>query len=237
MSNTWFEFKQFKVNQQNAAFKVGTDACLLGSWIDAAHAKRILDIGTGSGVIALMLAQKSVATIDAIDIDMASSRQAKENFEASPWTERVFAHHKSLVEFAGETTYKFDLIVSNPPYFVGSTKNLSERKKNARHEGELDLPALLSLSWRLASDSGKLALILPFDRYDELIAESLRHSWHVGQQLLIRPRRHKTFNRFIVVLSKSPIQNIKYSEITIYKEGQAYTEDVIKLFSPFYLHL
>ncbi len=237
MSNTWFEFKQFKVNQQNAAFKVGTDACLLGSWIDAAHAERILDIGTGSGVIALMLAQKSVATIDAIDIDMVSSRQAKENFEASPWAKRLTAHHKSLALYAGETKRKFDLIVSNPPYFVGSTKNLSERKKNARHEGELDLPDLLTLSWRLASDSGKLALILPFDRYNELIAESLRHSWHVERQLLIRPRHHKTFNRFIVVLSKPPIQNIKYSEITIYKEGHDYTEDVIKLFSPFYLHL
>ena len=122
MSNQTFVFKQFKIVQDKCAMKVGTDAVLLGSWVNASNAKTILDIGTGTGIISLMLAQKSGARIDAIDIDTNAFIQASENVNDCAWKDRIDVHHISLQQFTKESDHKYDLIVSNPPYFVDSSK-------------------------------------------------------------------------------------------------------------------
>src|SRR5437867_4143324 len=117
MSETTFRFSQFTIHQDKCAMKVGTDAVLLGAWVNPSCAKRILDIGTGSGLIALMLAQKSLAEIHAIDIEENAYSQARENFMISPWFNRLNVFHQSFQEFAASTNNKYDLVVSNPPYF------------------------------------------------------------------------------------------------------------------------
>ena len=123
--------------------KVGTDAVLIGSWVNASNSKTILDIGTGTGIIALMLAQKSGARIDAIDIDNNAFEQAQENVNNCNWKERITVHHVSLQQFVADSTQKYDLIVSNPPYFVDSSKAIEESRTNARHTDQLAYTDLL----------------------------------------------------------------------------------------------
>ncbi|MFN7692002.1 MAG: tRNA1(Val) (adenine(37)-N6)-methyltransferase, partial [Bacteroidota bacterium] len=123
MSADRFEFKQFTINQSRCAMKVGTDAVLLGAWIQIERAESILDIGTGTGVIALMMAQKSTAMITAIDIDASACEQSKENIGNSPWPDRIKVLNESLQQFTINNQHKFDLIVSNPPYFVDAYKS------------------------------------------------------------------------------------------------------------------
>ena len=131
MSNQEFAFKQFNILQSKCAMKVGTDAVLLGSWVNCPNAKTILDIGTGTGIIALMLAQKIGGKIDAIDIDENAFTQAKENITNSKWHERIQIFHTSLQLFSEQSNRKYDLIVSNPPYFVDSSKALEESRTHS----------------------------------------------------------------------------------------------------------
>ena len=141
--------------------KVGTDAVLLGAWANPSHAKHILDIGTGTGIIALMLAQRSGARIDAIDIDHNAFIQAKENISACDWHERIYAHHIALQDYIRQSEYKYDLIVSNPPYFVDSSKALEVSRTNARHTDHLPYDELLKGVLSLLLNTGKFYVILP----------------------------------------------------------------------------
>ncbi|MGB3948558.1 MAG: methyltransferase, partial [Bacteroidia bacterium] len=161
MSNQAFVFKQFKIHQDKCAMKVGTDAVLLGAWVNTANAKYILDIGTGTGIISLMLAQKSEAIIDAIDIDSNAFEQVKENINASKWLDRIHPHHISLQQYAQRAEKKYDLIVSNPPYFVDSSKALEEARTNARHTDQLPFSDLLNGVLRLLHIEGVFYVILP----------------------------------------------------------------------------
>jgi len=155
-----FKFKQFSVQQDNCAMKVNTDGVLLGAWQVEAGYKAILDIGTGTGVISLMMAQKNPdAFIDAIDIDEGSYLQAKENFMNSQWPCRLTAHHVSLQSFNPEK--KYDLIISNPPYFVDDLKTANHQMNLAKHSIALSYADLLSGTRRLLSDKGKALFVIP----------------------------------------------------------------------------
>src|SRR6478736_3632457 len=142
MPNDVFEFKQFKIKQDRCAMKVGTDAVLLGAWVVPNGSKKILDIGTGTGVIALMLAQKSSAGILAIDIDRESTEQAGINVAESIFHSQIKVVHTSFQELVKNSSEKFDLIVTNPPYFIDSFKNPSERSTTARHTDSLSFEDL-----------------------------------------------------------------------------------------------
>ena len=171
MSNNWFEFKQFIVYQDRAAMKVGTDGVLIGAWAQADAPQRVLDIGCGTGLIALMVAQRwPEARIDAIDSDQNAYNQSRANFENSCWSQRLTAHLVKLQEFESEQSY--DLIISNPPYFVNSLKNSDSSKSAARHTDSLSHAELLEHAARLLSDIGRFALILPADLKTELLRES-----------------------------------------------------------------
>jgi tRNA1Val (adenine37-N6)-methyltransferase len=160
MSSVPFQFKQFAVAQNKCAMKVNTDGVLLGAWIDVSNAKQILDIGTGTGVIALMMAQKNLdAKVDAIDIDADAFLQAKENFGQSIWSNRLTAFHSSLQNFQASRVY--DVIISNPPYFVDDTKTDNRKRNVARHSIELSYADLLLGVSRLLSDGGKFFVVLP----------------------------------------------------------------------------
>ena len=165
-----FRFKQFAVEQGDVAMKVGTDGVLLGAWCTTDGAERILDIGTGTGVIALMMAQRSAATtIVGIDIDSGAAARAAQNFALSPWASRLEAQCCAAQEFNGE---KFDLIVSNPPYFTDSLLCPDARRTTARHTTELTFKELDRVVCRLLAPQGRFALILPTEQMEAYLAGS-----------------------------------------------------------------
>ena len=137
MANSWFQFKQFTIKQDRSGFKVGTDGVLLGAWADISGSDTVLDIGTGTGLLALMLAQRSDAKITAIEIDLASFEQAGENILDSPWSKRITLIHSPLQKFTTED--KFDLIVSNPPFFQDSLRPTSGSLGISKHDILLSL--------------------------------------------------------------------------------------------------
>lgn len=156
-----FQFKQFTVRQDRCAFKVGTDSVLLGSWADPTQAKNILDIGTGSGVLALMMAQKSDATITAIDIDADAFAEASENALNSPWKERIKVIHSPLQDFAEESTHQFDLIISNPPYFNNQAHATGTSLSHARNTEKLQFHDLIRSAKKLLTNDGLFYVVLP----------------------------------------------------------------------------
>ena len=162
MRNQFFKFKQFSVNQDNCAMKVGTDGVLLGAWCDVESAKMVLDIGTGTGLIALMIAQRTdCALIDAVEIDKSAYVQASGNFKDSRWCGRIGVFNLDFKQYVDECNTKYDLIVSNPPYFENSLKSSNLERTMARHTDSLSFDELLHGASMLLSESGIISLIVP----------------------------------------------------------------------------
>lgn len=235
MSNQTFAFKQFKINQDKCAMKVGTDAVLLGSWVNSSNAKTILDIGTGTGIIALMLAQKSGARIDAIDIDMSAYVQATENVNNCDWKDRIEVHHISLQQFAKESDHKYDLIVSNPPYFIDSSKALEESRTNARHTDQLPFNELLDGVLKLLNPAGKFYVILPTKESEQFREEAEKHKLFLTKLTRVITRTDKPEKRLMMRFEF--IQRaFSESSITIEKdERHSYTDEYKDLTKDYYL--
>ncbi len=169
-----FRFKQFSIEQDDVAMKVGTDGVLLGAWANSDNAKRILDIGTGTGVIALQMAQRNAeARVWAVEIDATAAKRARANFDMSPWAERLEVEQTAVQEFASAD--KFDLIISNPPYFVNSLLPPDELRSTARHTHGLTFEELDSAVCRLLAEEGRFALILPPTEFEQYLAQSHLH--------------------------------------------------------------
>ena len=169
-----FRFKQFAVEQEDVAMKVGTDGVLLGAWADCDGANRILDIGTGTGVIALQMAQRNTeAQIYAVEIDETATKRARANFDASPWAERLGVEQTAVQEYS--PLEKFDLIVSNPPYFVDSLLPPDAKRSTARHTHDLTFEELDKAVTRLLADNGKFALILPIAEFEKYLTLTQLH--------------------------------------------------------------
>ena len=161
MANQTFVFKQFNIQQDKCAMKVGTDAVLLGAWVKTNVIKSILDIGTGTGIIAIMLAQKSDAQIDAIDIELSAYEQAKENARFCKWNDRINVYHSSLQDYALNANHTYDLIVTNPPYFIHSSKSNEEERTHARHNDLLPFEELINCVVKMLDKKGRFCVILP----------------------------------------------------------------------------
>lgn len=228
-----FRFKQFNVNHGKTAMKVNTDGVLLGAWAEVSGAKTILDIGTGTGVIALMMAQRNTeALIHAIDIDKEACHQAEENFELSKWNGRLMVFHSSLQQFSSEK--KYDAIVSNPPYFVDDYKTGNHQKNIAKHSVALSYEELLSGINRLLAESGKAFLVIPAFHYSTI------QSIAGGEQLFI-----SNATEVIAVEDKKPYLTLlqlereqkKLSEgrVLIQSREGVFTQDYITLTKEFYL--
>lgn len=235
MSNQTFAFKQFKIVQDKCAMKVGTDAVLLGSWVNASNAKTILDIGTGTGIIALMLAQKSPARIDAIDIDLNAFIQATENVNDCSWKDRIEVHHISLQQFAKESDHKYDLIVSNPPYFIDSSKASEESRTNARHTDQLPFKDLLDGVLKLLNPNGKFYVILPTKESELFREDAEKNKLFLTKVTRVITRTDKPEKR---LLMRFEFIQRAFSEdsITIEKdERHSYTDEYKELTKDYYL--
>lgn len=209
--NLGFQFKQFFVAHDRCAMKVGTDGVLLGAWAEPAvsiqpSAFRILDVGTGSGLVALMLAQRfPEAHIDAIDIDEAAVEQAAENFAASPWSDRLHAFHARLQDWQSHSVPS--LIVSNPPYFQNSLKNPDKGRELARHTDTLSYEELLYHSARLLSEHGRLAIILPAEAEQEIRTLAAQHSLFTTRVTRVYSKETKPARRVLLQFEKSEYRN------------------------------
>ena len=227
-----FRFKQFAVEQEDVAMKVGTDGVLLGAWADCEGAKRILDIGTGTGVIALMLAQRnSQAAIHAVEIDETATNRARANFDMSPWTERLTVENCAVQEF--EPSEKFDLVISNPPYFVDSLQCPDGKRTTARHTQDLTFEELDKAVCRLLAESGRFALILPTVEFDKYLAIT---RLHLVRRCDMHPTTGAAVKRVMAELSKHASAEITRESITIEKEQRGdYTDEYRALTKDFYL--
>lgn len=229
-----FHFKQFSVRHDRSGMKVGTDGVLLGAWVHVQNAKSILDIGTGTGVIALMLAQRTEPniTIDAIEIDGDAIEDASENFSSSPWKNRLTLHHKRIQEF--NTSEKFDLIVSNPPYFIDSFKPPDDQRVIARHTESLSFPELLKVTEKLLSDKGKLNVVLPYTEGLQFIDMVEKNGFYCSRKWSFRTRKEKAIERFLLEFSRIKT-DLDENEILLYNSNENWSEKYQKLTRDFYL--
>lgn len=229
-----FQFKQFSLAHDKSSMKVGTDAVLLGSLTAMDSAQSILEIGCGSGVISLMAAQKSKAKIMGIDIDKNSVEQARENFSLSPWKDQLMTEHISFQDFANIYNQKYDLIISNPPFFEDNLKSPSEIRNKARHNDSLSFSDLLSSTRQLLQTHGRLAVVLPFTEGERLIQLASSHSFFLKRRISIYPKPSKKANRLILEFVLRSC-NTHDEELTIREENNEYTAQYRHVTKDFYL--
>ena len=227
-----FKFKQFAVEQEDVAMKVGTDGVLLGAWANTDNAKRILDIGTGTGVIALQMAQRNpVAQIHAVEIDETAAHRARANFDLSPWAERMNVEQTAVQEFS--PAEKFDLIVSNPPYFVDSLLPPDAKRSTARHTHDLSFEELDSAVCRLLADDGLFALILPVVEFEKYLALT---QLYLVRRCDVCPVEGGAVKRIMGELAKQKPTSIVHENIAIERGKRGdYTDDYRALTKEFYL--
>jgi tRNA1Val (adenine37-N6)-methyltransferase len=234
MSNSYFRFKQFTIRQDRCAFKVGTDGVLLGASADVDGVTRILDIGSGTGLIALMLAQRCQAEITAIEPDMDSFEQASDNIGKSKWHERIKIWNSSLQDF-NPGNQKFDLIVCNPPYFRDSLKNPDPAKAASRHNISLSEKELLKGVSRLLADNGKLQVIMPYNEGSIFVTEASDYGLLCVKIIKIKSLPTSNVRRLIFTFSRTRQETVE-RHITI-ESGRRheFTEEYINLTKEFYM--
>ena len=235
MPNPYFAFKQFTVRHDRCAMKVGTDGVLLGAWTDLSHSRRILDIGTGTGLIALMLAQRCMdARITAIDLDSAAVEQAQENIQASPWKDRIEALQQDICTYHPNGT--FDTIVSNPPYFIDSLKCPDGQRSTARHTDTLDADRLIGKASELLTSDGRFSIILPAEQTEDLIRVAGEKGLHPSRQTWVITRPGLSPKRILMEFRKTPV-TLQPDELVVELERHVYSEEYIALTQEFYLKM
>lgn len=235
--NTYFQFKHFTIHQENAAMKVGTDGVLLGAWVNIENASRILDIGTGTGLIALMLAQRSQATIDAIDIEADAVFDAKLNFKNSSWNDRLNAQQIALQEFAQINSSKYDCIVCNPPFFTNGVKSEKNKRKIARHNDSLSFKALAKATSLLMNKKGSFNVIIPAEAEQEFRYAANNYRLFASKIVRVKPKPSKPVKRVLIEFKFEYILE-EEEELTLETETHhEYTNEAIKLLKEFYLKL
>lgn len=234
-----FQFKQFAVKQDQCAMKIGTDGVLLGAWtpIDN-NPKSVLDIGTGTGIIALMLAQRSYADqIDALEIDENAYEQAVDNFENSPWGDRLFCFHAGLDEFVEEPEDEYDLIVSNPPFYSEDYRSENEQRDLARFQEAMPFEDLIDAAALLLSENGIFSVIIPYkeeERFIDMCAEVELFPIKVTRV----KGSHKTpIVRSLLAFKRYELAVLVADELVIEINRHEYTDDYIELTNAFYLKM
>lgn len=248
MANSYFQFKQFTIHQDRCAMKVTTDGCLFGAWVAeqvrslksearGIPTDHLLDIGTGTGLLSLMVAQKTNCLIDAIEIDNEASEQAKENSNGSQWRERINIIHADAKEFS--FTKKFDVIISNPPFYENELRSGNSKKNKAHHDDGILLNDLLAIIKKNLQPVGEFYLLIPYKRNEEIDTTIKDNNLTISHKLLTRQSTQHSY--FRVMIKGEHLQekqnNYATTEITIRNEKNEYTPEFIHLLKDYYLHL
>ena len=235
MANGYFQFKQFTIHQQYCAMKVGTDGTLLGAWALASESPcRILDIGTGTGLIALMMAQRyPQAKVTAIDIDDGAVRQAKENVSASPFADRINVIKADVLTFEEEE--KYDSIVCNPPFFEDSLTCPDPQRTEARHTVSLGYRQLMEAAFRLLKDDGHFSLIIPSDCRERLESEAHLRGFFLSRVCSIQTTPKKAPKRYMIELTKQPVNEVDTTNGILESSPQVRSDWYRELTKEFYI--
>jgi tRNA1Val (adenine37-N6)-methyltransferase len=233
-----FRFKRFSVDDDQSTIRVGTDAILLGAWVDVSSAGTILDVGTGCGVIALMMAQRSEALITAIDVHQPSVLQSNANFNASPWSDRLSVRQTSFQEHSDSFPGHYDLILSNPPYFTGSLKSPVDSRNLAKHDDTLSAEDFFRSARKLfsAATNGSVAVIIPALKSNEFCSTAALHGFSLLRKMLILPHPGKPANRVTLQFSVQPVLIPEITQLLIRGVDNLFTSEYKELTRDFYLN-
>lgn len=233
-----FKFKEFIIHQDKCAMKIGTDGVLLGAWASLHNnPNSILDIGTGTGVISLQLAQRSIANlIDALELDDQAFEQAVVNFENSDWSDRLFCYHASLQEFVEDIDDKYDLIVSNPPFYNDEFETNDEARNKARFTSSLSFEELIDSAHKLLSEDGIFSVIIPFKEEKNFIRYAKHKNLYVTRICRVKGTQASEKKRSMIEFSFSA-GNRKLEELVIETSRHQYTQEYIDLVKDFYLKM
>jgi tRNA1Val (adenine37-N6)-methyltransferase len=234
-----FQFKQFSVEQDRTAMKIGTDGVLLGAWTPIENNPfSILDIGTGTGIIALMLAQRSSAEqIDALEIDEDAYEQATDNFENSPWNDRLFCFHAGLDEFVEEPEDEYDLIVSNPPFYSEDYKSNNDQRDLARFQDAMPFEDLIEAADLLLSENGIFSVIIPFKEESTFLALAKDYELFPIKITRVKGTPTSEMKRSLLAFSRNETANFPIDELIIETARHIYTPEYITLTKDFYLKM
>ena len=234
-----FQFKQFSLEQDRCAMKIGTDGVLLGAWTPIQnHPNSILDIGTGTGIIALMLAQKTSATqIDALEIDEDAYEQATDNFENSPWNDRLYCFHAGLDEFVEEPEDEYDLIVSNPPFYTDDFKSATEQRDLARFADAMPFEDLIEAADLLLSENGIFSVIIPFKEEEKFLALAAAYELYPLKITRVKGTPTTEIKRSLLAFSRNKNTDFPVDELIIETARHIYTSEYIELTKDFYLKM
>jgi len=234
--NNYFQFKQFRIIQEHSAMKVGVDGVLLGAWADTTNAEQILDIGTGTGLIALMMAQRnSLARIDAIEVDPKAFQEAMLNIQQSPWSDRIQPEMCPFQDFAEQTSMKYDLIVSNPPFFANGIKAPLENRAQARHTDSLPLDVLISEAANLLGKNGKIAIVHPVESLQEIQQLAISNKLWISRICRVKPNPLKPDFRVLVELTNTECATKEENLMIEFENHFDYTPEYKELTKDFYL--
>ena len=260
MANSWFQFKQFTIHQDKCAMKVTTDACLFGGWVArevgsresgvgsqesgvdsrnpvATGSVKVLEIGAGTGLLSLMIAQKVGADIEAIEIDREAFEQAKENTAASPWAEHIVLLHGDARKF--EARHLYDMIISNPPFYENEWRSDSPKKNIALHSDDLSLNEVFTIIKKNLRPGGVFFLLLPFKRQEKIKELMTEHKLGIEKIIFVRQSvKHDYFRMMIKGVSvPAEVMETIIDEMAIKDENNEYTQEFIQLLKDYYLYL
>lgn len=237
MANSYFQFKQFIIHQDQCAMKVCTDACILGAWFSrkVGDKKNILDIGSGTGLLMLMLAQHTDAAIEGIEIDNKAFLQLQENIDQNEWRNRLKVYEGDVRYF--DLTKKYDFIITNPPFFENDLLSASKAEQTAKHSTELSFDDLIHVIGNKLSLEGSFGILLPFHRFNEFNEKAFRSGYRLKEKLIIRQSpKHQPF-RAVLEYSRQEIINPQENELVIQGIEGTYTAAFTSLLKPYYLKL
>ncbi len=237
LDNRPFHLRRFSIYHHRSTMKAGTDSVILGAWVDTKDVKTALDVGAGCGILALMMAQRSQAEIHAIEIDAASAEEAALNFKTSPWHERLKVYHANFIEFPAMVSCKYDLIISNPPFFTSTFKTKQFRRNLARHTDSLSFKNLIENTGLILSAHGRLAVVLPIPESKAFIKLAEKYQLYPHRMLEIVPVKGREANRINMEFGFEKPDILERKTFILREPDQSFTKAYKDFLGDYYLGL
>lgn len=230
-----FFFKKFAMFHHRSTMRIGTDAVLFAQWLDVTDKDNVLDVGTGSGIIPMILAQKGASSIDAVELDADSCEEARLNFNISAFSSKLNIYHDDVRFYSNNNQNKYDLIVSNPPYYSSDVKPINEKKVMARHVSTLSYNDLLISAKKMMKDDARFALVLPYFESRSFIKEAENLGFHLHKEFLISPIEGKEPNRVNMQFVLTEVKDVEKELFTIRNKDYSYTDEYKFFLRDYYL--